>query len=314
MAATLSHPLAQHIRRLSKIRMAVPALRKGQYSVENCTGSFAFKRRYTDSTTDSYALVCISGNATFSNIPNGTYTDCVTGDIKTVTTNTLSVNCSGKGNLRVYVLSTSKTTAPGKIGEDSKYIYTSTPASIPSPKWDGTEMELTEHAGGGGTTPSEPVEPCLNNENERAVFFKKSSDFGNTIYCYIWHTGTGSTIQVCGGWPGQKAQPLGNDNYKFILPESTATIDNTWQIIWNDGSGNQTPDLKYQNQYLYSGSSKGSIAPTTLVTAVCEATEDIHNIVSSQGNEDKGRLVLLDGQIYILRGDKTYTLTGLEIK
>lgn len=70
IAQTLAHPLAQHIQRLSKIRMAVPALRKGQYSTDGCSGSLAFKRRYTDSTTDSYALVTISGNATFTSIPN----------------------------------------------------------------------------------------------------------------------------------------------------------------------------------------------------------------------------------------------------
>ncbi|MEG2820016.1 MAG: hypothetical protein RR868_04615, partial [Muribaculaceae bacterium] len=34
IAATLSHPLAQHIQRLNKLRMAIPALRKGQYSTE----------------------------------------------------------------------------------------------------------------------------------------------------------------------------------------------------------------------------------------------------------------------------------------
>jgi hypothetical protein len=314
MAATLSHPLAQHIRRLNKIRMAVPALRKGQYSLDGCSGSFAFKRRYTDASTDSYALVCISGNATLSNILNGTYTDCVTGDVKTVTNNKLSVSCSGKGNLRVYVLSTAKTTAPGKIGEDGKYIYTSVPASIPDPKWDGTEMEKTEETGeGGGNTPEEPVEPCLSNESERAVFFAKSSDFGNTVYCYIWHTGTGKTVQVCGGWPGQKAQALGNDKYKFVVPENAAAIDNSWQIIWNDGSGNQTPDLKYKNQYLYTGSNKGSISPTSAVSAICDDTEDIENIISSQRNDDKGKLILHNGHIYILRGDKVYTIQGQEI-
>jgi hypothetical protein len=152
--------------------MAVPALRKGQYSVDGCSGSFAFKRRYTDDETDSYALVCISGNATFSGILNGTYTDCVTGDVKNVTDGSLSVTCSGKGNLRVYVLSTDKTPAPGKIGEDGKYIYTSSPKNIPDPTWDGTEMELTddpEHPGGGD--PVEPIAPCLANVDERAVFF-----------------------------------------------------------------------------------------------------------------------------------------------
>ena len=74
----------------------------------------AFKRRYTDASTDSYVLVTISGNATFSGILNGTYTDVVTGDVKTVTNGSLSVNCSGKGNVRAYVLSTDKTPAPGK--------------------------------------------------------------------------------------------------------------------------------------------------------------------------------------------------------
>lgn len=281
LAVTLSHPLARHIQRLSKIRMAVPALRKGQYSVEGCSGSFAFKRRYTDANTDSYALVCISGNATFSGILNGTYTDCVTGDIRNVTNGTLSVTCSGKGNLRVYVLSTAKTPAPGKIGEDGKYIYASAATNIPNPVWDGTEMELTEDPANPGDDTQEPVEPCLTDVNERAVFFSKSSDFGNTVNCYIWHTGTGTTVQVCGGWPGKKATSLGNGNYKFVIPDDAKEIDNSWQIIWNDGGGNQTPDLKYQNQYLYSGESKNAIKPTALVTAICEARTGIDGTQTS---------------------------------
>ena len=41
----------------------------------------------------------------------------------------------------------------------------------------------------------------------------------------------------------------------------------------------------------------------------------IDNIDSSslQGG-DRGRLILRDGQIYILRGDKTYTLQGQEVR
>ena len=76
--------------------------------------------------------------------------DCVTGDTKTVSNGSLTASCSGKGNLRVYVLSTSKTQAPGKIGEDGKYIYTSSAKNIPDPTWDGTEMEKTDEPGGGG--------------------------------------------------------------------------------------------------------------------------------------------------------------------
>jgi len=309
MKATLSHPLAQHIQRLSKIRMAVPALRKGQYSLSGCSGSFAFKRRYTDATTDSYALVCISGGATFSGIPNGTYVDCVTGDTKTVSNGSLTASCSGKGNLRVYVLSTSKTQAPGKIGEDGKYIYTSSAKNIPDPTWDGTEMEKTDEPGGGGGGTVDPIDPCLTSADEHAVFFTKSSDFGSAINCYIWHTENGQTTMVCGGWPGKKATALGNDTYKFTLPEFSGSIDDKWMIIWNDGSGNQTPDLKFQDQYLYTGANKGSIKATTLITTICDP-QGLEETVP----EIRAVKLIRDGQILIQRDGHLFTVTGQVVR
>ncbi|MCX7922517.1 MAG: alpha-amylase family glycosyl hydrolase [Clostridia bacterium] len=119
MATTLSHPLAQHIRRLNLIRRAVPALQKGQYSLDGISGSMAFKRRFTDTTKgiDSFVLVTISGDATFTGIPNGTYKDAITGTSVTVTNGTLTATCSGKGNMRVYVLN-----GPGKIGDTGTYL------------------------------------------------------------------------------------------------------------------------------------------------------------------------------------------------
>ncbi|MNO38238.1 Beta/alpha-amylase precursor [compost metagenome] len=119
LADSLNYPLAKHIRQLNLIRRAVPALQKGQYSTENVSGNLAFKRRYTDSAKgiDSFALVTISGNATFTGIPNGTYVDAVTGDAKTVTNGTITLTCSGKGNARVYVLN-----GKGGIGETGTYL------------------------------------------------------------------------------------------------------------------------------------------------------------------------------------------------
>ena len=124
MAETLKHPLSQHIQRLNRLRAAIPALRKGQYSTEGCNGSsMAFKRRYTDAATDSFVLVTVSGNATFSGIPNGRYTDAITGDVKNVTNGTLSTSgVKGQGDLRVYVLDTDKTKAPGMIAGYSNYL------------------------------------------------------------------------------------------------------------------------------------------------------------------------------------------------
>ena len=267
IAQTLKHPLSLHIQRLAKIRMAVPALRKGQYSTDGCNGSFAFKRRYTDANTDSYALVTISGGATFSKIENGTYVDCVTGDTKNVTNGTLSVSCSGKGNLRVYVLNTTKTKAPGKIGTDGKYIYASSSVGGSNPSWDGTQEELTdEHSG--SIEPEEVIEPCLTSSKQRTVFFTKSGEFGKKINCYVWS----SNATISKGWPGSAATSLGNGKYRFDIPADAPAIDNTWKIIWNDGS-NQTGDLTYTNQGMYTGSDKGNISCTSLVTTICEGGE-----------------------------------------
>ena len=122
VADTLESPLAKHLQKLNLIRRAVPALQKGQYSTDGCEGKFAFKRRYTDSNVDSYALVAVSGKATFTNVENGTYYEAVTGEKVTVSNGTLTTDTIGQGNARVYVLDTSSNTVHGKIGGDSAYL------------------------------------------------------------------------------------------------------------------------------------------------------------------------------------------------
>lgn len=264
IAQTLNHPLALHIQRLAKIRMAVPALRKGQYSTDGCSGSFAFKRRYTDATTDSYALVTISGGATFNNILNGTYIDCVTGDKKTVTNSTLSVSCSGKGNLRVYVLDTEKTKAPGKVGVDGKYVYGSKNAGS-YPSWDGTQEELDDRFGQSGNTDwGEPVEPCLTSATERAVFFKADKDFGTSAAVYMWIKGTDNNL--LGSWPGQRATHIGGGTFKFVIPENVTGSESDWMIIWNNNNnGKQTADLSFTMRGLYTMNGYQQ-----LVTSLCD--------------------------------------------
>ena len=268
MAATLSHPLAKHVQRLNKIRQAVPALRKGQYSMDGCNGSFAFKRRYTDANTDSYALICISGGATFSNVLNGKYTDCVTGEVINVTNGTLKANCSGKGNLRVFVLDTEKTKAPGKIGNDGKYLYQSSSVAGSNPSWDGTEEELDDRFGqggnGGSTDWGEAVEPCVESATERAVFFQATQDFGTSAAVYMWIKG--SETNLLGAWPGQRATHLGGGTFKFVLPDNVTGNESQWMIIWNNNNGGkQTADLTFTMRGLYDINGYKS-----LVTKICE--------------------------------------------
>ncbi|MFI7543657.1 alpha-amylase family glycosyl hydrolase [Actinoplanes sp. NPDC049599] len=122
VASTLEQPLVKHVQRLNRIRRAIPALQKGQYSTEGVAGSMAFKRRYTAGGVDSFVLVAAGGPATFTGIPNGTYVDAVTGDTKVVGNGTLSASVSGKGNLRVYVLDLPGNPAPGRIGVAGPYL------------------------------------------------------------------------------------------------------------------------------------------------------------------------------------------------
>ena len=135
VAATLSKPLARHIARLSQIRQQVPALRKGQYSTEGCKGTIAFKRRYTNGDIDSYALVAISGAATFTGVLNGPYTEVITGEKVNVTNGTLSSPEIAMGNMRVYVLN-----GTGKIGEEGPYLCVA-PKFGPEQTYDGHEED-----------------------------------------------------------------------------------------------------------------------------------------------------------------------------
>lgn len=118
-AKTLNADLSQHIIRLNKIRAAVPALRKGQYTFDGCSanGGWAFKRAYKN---ESYALVALNGGATFTSVPNGNYVELVTGQTYNVTNGSVTVDApKGKGQVRVLV----KDWKGGKVGVDGKFIY-----------------------------------------------------------------------------------------------------------------------------------------------------------------------------------------------
>ncbi len=253
IAATLSHPLAMHIQRLNRIRAAIPALRKGQYSTDGCSGNFAFKRRYTDSTTDSYVLVTISGGATFTNIINGTYVDAITGDTKSVTNNTMTVACSGKGNMRVYVLNTDKTPAPGKIGEDGKYLYDATSNAGSQKSYDGTQEEKSTVNGGsdphpGIEEPKIPTPPSMS-EGEQAAFFENTANWTGKMRAWVWSSGKNYTG---GTWPGESCTYLGNNIWKWSYT-GTDKIPDGSGIIFNNGSS-QTSDMEWVNGGYYNAS------------------------------------------------------------
>ena len=103
----------------------VPA--KGhQYSTKNVTGDgISYRRRYTSDSEDSYVLVNLFGQATFSNVLNGEYVELITGKTVNVSDGTLKTEKVESGNMRVYVLQNETAESYGatsKIGEDGKYL------------------------------------------------------------------------------------------------------------------------------------------------------------------------------------------------
>ena len=107
MATTLNGTLSKHLQKLNQARLSCIALRRGQYTTSNVTGdAMAFTRRYKANGVDSIACVAISGNATFKNLPGGTYKDLYNPNANPITVSnggTLQASASGQGNVAIWV-------------------------------------------------------------------------------------------------------------------------------------------------------------------------------------------------------------------
>ena len=307
VAKTLNGDLAHHIQQLNKIRAAVPALRKGQYTFDGCSanGGWAFKRAYKN---ESYVLVAVNGGATFTNVPAGTYTDIVTG--KTYNGGgTITVDApKTQGQLRVLV----KDWKGGKVVEDGKFIYASSPVAkggdvtCTDPGTDtfytkddaidesvgmtfspnggsfktetltvtanltagatsgtikvGNQAQQTIKSGetktftvGEGMSYGESVTVTWTatgkegNANGSVTYKKVDPSAGITIYVtapsapYI-HAWEGSTI-FTGSWPGTKLSNTEVIDGKTFYYMQFLDVNQSLNIIFNNGSGTQTGDI-----------------------------------------------------------------------
>ena len=119
LAATQSHPLYQHIKRLNQIRSAIPALQKAPSTQVNEWGAgMSFVRDLPSE--NSYAVVGLASNSgqsiSVSGVRNGTYRDAVTGNVITVNNGTISFSVASY-SAGIYVLN-----GPGKIGTSGTYL------------------------------------------------------------------------------------------------------------------------------------------------------------------------------------------------
>lgn len=119
---TMNHPLFLHIKHLSAIRSAIPALSRGRLeNGDEFVSGISFTRNYNNQ--QSYAVVGLSAfidqQITVDNVPAGTYRDAVTGESLTVATDTRSISFDVKANSAgIWVLD-----GPGKIGTGSQFLH-----------------------------------------------------------------------------------------------------------------------------------------------------------------------------------------------
>ncbi len=232
-AVTLSSNLSQHLIRLNKIRQAVPALRKGQWTSDGCTanGGIAFKRAYKD----SYALVALNGGATFTGCPSGTYTDLVTGQTYSGSTITVSAP-TNQGQLRVLV----KDWTGGKIGEDGPFIYASSPSSKPAGSYDGQQEA--------GTTSYITEEDAC---GESGLSFSPNGGSFTTESLTV----SVSLNEAAKGWyqinGGQKVEVVGATSFTIGAGDSEGT---TYEVSWgataSDGT-ESTGTITYKKVGIY---------------------------------------------------------------
>ena len=255
VSTTLNGDLAHHVRMLNKIRAAVPALRKGQYTFDGCSasGGWAFKRAYKD----SYALVCLNGGGTFSNVPAGTYTDIVTGQTYQGG-GTITVTApTNKGQLRVLV----KDWNGGRVVEDGKFIYTSSSVakggSVTFADKGTTQYYTSDNAvdnaavnfspaGGSFKTETLSVTATLNDEGQSGWYqvaggSKVSlSKGGSSSFTIGEGMSYGQTCTVTWGATGSdNKEYTGSVVYKKVDPNATITIyvkanSAPYLYAWND--------------------------------------------------------------------------------
>lgn len=258
VSTTLSADLAQHIIRLNKIRAAVPALRKGQYTFDGCTasGGYAFKRAWKE----SYALVAINGGATFSNVPDGNYVDVVTGTTYTPSSGKITIDApKNMGQLRVLV----KDWQGGKIGEDGKFIYVTAPVAhggdVTFEDAGTTEYYTADDAVGvpaviltpaGGSFTTETIDVTATINSAAVSGWYQIGTTGGKVEFYESSTFTlgagmdyGDTVDVFYGALDESGEEFtGKATYKKVDPNATITVYVKSPVApnlyaWTDESG-----------------------------------------------------------------------------
>lgn len=130
-------------------------------------------------------------------------------------------------------------------------------------------------------------------DSKRTVYFDNSANWDN-VYCYVWND---NGDQLLGSWPGTKLIETTREGY-YKLTIDAEGYDN---LIFNNGSGTQTADLKIADAALYNNNGQivGSVyTPTGNSLLLSTRTDNIHgdNVVNMSASPYHcNNLVITDG-------------------
>ena len=202
----------------------------------------------------------------------------------------------------------------GQVLENTMPVYTGATPTRPDDAtytytfkgWSPTIVAATADAD--YTAQFNATEKGTNPPAEEAItvrLYPKYEAFGDVVYLYAW-TGEGET-QPCGAWPGTAVSKDATGWWSYTFDKSITMIN----IIWNS-NGQQTADITEVTQStcyrLIEDTYPLGAAIIDCSTPLPEGIEDI--VV----DPNAARKILIDNVIFILRGDKIYTIQGQEVK
>ena len=144
-------------------------------------------------------------------------------------------------------------------------------------------------------TPSENSAEIVWPVVTRAETYEIAITKDNQIVCTLTFNAQGLLAGIAFAPARGMAKQQQVEGFRFTVTGLTSNTQYGYSVVSKDASNNSL-DTK-----------SGLFTTTGIATG-------IDDISSSLQGGDRGRLILLNGQIFILRGDKTYTLTGQEVK
>ena len=159
--------------------------------------------------------------------------------------------------------------------------------------YDGSNGYTIVESGSGGGGGGDDPEPSTDKQH---AFFINTQNWAS-VYCWVWESGQSGYDYLGVNWPGKLCTKLsvtynGSEIWEWVYDGTKTTAP--YGIIFNNGSGQQTSDLIYENGGYYNASGKITNAS---VIADLETLTGIHHI-------DNGIVVDEDNAIYSLDGRK----------